>query len=264
MDIDQKYNSPELGSFKEQITQRISKIKNHAEVQEVGKRLFDLLGYDQTMYVYNFLWAGIPSIQLPQDLMVKQEIIWDYQPNVIIEMGVAWGGGLAFYNSMLMLLEQSELITQRKVLGIDIEFREHTQKILKNHPFCKDVRVFEGSSIDLEAYDFVKTNINEVDEPRPLFVLDSFHSMDHVKRELELYAPFVPEGGYIIVEDTAIEFHGKADHKGARWGPGNSPWTAIQKFMQTDEGELFEVADEITAKLVLTGMPGGVIRKLKQ
>ena len=80
MDINQKYNSPELGSFKEQITQRISKIKNHAEVQEAGKRLFDLLGYGQTMFVYNFLWAGIPSIQLPQDLMVKQEIIGTTSP----------------------------------------------------------------------------------------------------------------------------------------------------------------------------------------
>ena len=263
MDIHEKYTTPQLERFLQEISQRTSVIKNHREVQEVGKRLFDLMGYDKTMYVYNFLWAGIPSIQVPQDLMVKQEIIWNYKPNIIVEAGVAWGGGLAFYNSMLLLLEMCDLITQRQVIGIDIEFREHTRKILKNHPLCKDVQVFEGSSVSSSAYDFVKAKIEEIDSARPLFVLDSLHSMDHVQRELELYAPLVPKGGYIIVEDTAIEFHGKGDHKGGRWGPGNSPWTAIQNFIQSDGGNCFDVVDDITAKLILTGMPGGVIKKAR-
>ena len=263
MDIREKYTTPELEKFLRDITKRTSVIQNHHEVQEVGKKLFDLMGYDETMYAYNFLWAGIPSIQLPQDLMVKQEIIWDYKPNIIVELGVAWGGGLAFYNSMLILLEICELITQRQVIGIDIEFRAHTLKILQNHPLCKDVQVFEGSSVSSSAFDFVKGKIEEVDTARPLFVLDSFHSMDHVQRELELYAPLVPTGGYIIVEDTAIEFHGKDDHKGARWAPGNSPWTAIQNFIQSDEGNCFDVIGDITAKLIITGMPGGVIKKTR-
>lgn len=262
MDMRKNYITPELEQFIDQIAHRTSIISNHKELQQSGKRLFDLLGYDETMYVYNFLWAGIPSIQLPQDLIVKQELIWECQPNVIVETGVAWAGGLAFYNSMLMLLEMCGIIQERRVAGIDIEIRDHTKKILEAHPLCRDVLVFEGSSVTAEAKSFVQDILGNIASPKPLFVLDSFHSKDHVLQELELFAPLVPNGGYIIVEDTAIEFHGKNDHRGARWGPGNSPWSAIQQFMKSEAGHCFEVVEDITAKLVLTGMPGGVIRKV--
>lgn len=262
MGMRKNYITPELEKFIDQISHRTRIISNHNELQQSGKQLFDLMGYDESMYVYNFLWAGIPLIQLPQDLIVKQEIIWDYQPNVIVETGVAWAGGLAFYNSMLMLLEMCGMIKQRQVAGIDIEFREHTKKILEAHPLCKDVLVFEGSSATVEARSFVSDILESISGPKPLFVLDSYHSMDHVLRELQLFAPFVPSGGYIIVEDTAIEFHGKDDHRGARWGPGNSPWSAIQKFIESEVGNCFEVVDDITEKLILTGMPGGVIKKV--
>ena len=163
-----------------------------------------------------------------------------------------------------MLLEMCGIIRERRVAGIDIEIREHTKQILETHPLCRDVLVFEGSSVTGKAKSFVADVLNNITSPKPLFVLDSFHSMDHVLQELELFAPLVPNGGYIIVEDTAIEFHGKDDHRGARWGPGNSPWSAIQKFIKSEAGHCFEVVDHITAKLVLTGMPGGVIQKVSK
>ena len=36
-------------------------------------------------------------IQLPEDMLRMQEVIWAVQPDVIVETGVAHGGSLVFY-----------------------------------------------------------------------------------------------------------------------------------------------------------------------
>ena len=67
-------------------------------------------------YTYNFKWLGIDAIQFPSDLIVIQELIYKLKPNVIIETGVAKGGSLIFYSSILNLINQK----YKKVIGIDI------------------------------------------------------------------------------------------------------------------------------------------------
>lgn len=54
-------------------------------------------------YSYNFSWLGRPIIQYPQDMIAMQELIWSIQPDLIIETGIAHGGSLIFYASMLEL-----------------------------------------------------------------------------------------------------------------------------------------------------------------
>ena len=72
----------------------------------------------RTKYSYNFSWMGRPIIQYPQDIIAMQEIIWNVKPDLIIETGIAHGGSLIFYASMLELLGGDG-----KVLGIDIDIR---------------------------------------------------------------------------------------------------------------------------------------------
>ena len=73
-------------------------------------------------YSYNFSWMGRPIIQYPQDMIAMQEIIWSVKPDLIIETGIAHGGSLIYYASLL------ELIGKGEVLGIDIDIREHNRK----------------------------------------------------------------------------------------------------------------------------------------
>ena len=54
-------------------------------------------------YSYNFTWMGIPIIQYPQDIVAMQEIIYDLKPDLIIETGIAHGGSIVFYASLLEL-----------------------------------------------------------------------------------------------------------------------------------------------------------------
>ena len=88
----------------------------------------------RTKYSYNFSWMGRPIIQYPQDIIAMQEIIWDVGPDLIIETGIAHGGSLIFYASMLELLGE-----EGKVLGIDIDVRKHNRMRLKN------IRCINGS-----------------------------------------------------------------------------------------------------------------------
>ena len=72
-----------------------------------------------------------------------QEIIWKVKPDVIVETGIARGGSLIFYASMLKLLENNGI-----VIGVDIDIRTHNKKSIEKHPFYNKIKLIEGSSID--------------------------------------------------------------------------------------------------------------------
>ncbi|WP_445241053.1 cephalosporin hydroxylase family protein [Microcoleus vaginatus] len=140
---------------------------------------------------------GRPIIQFPQDIMAMQEIIWQVKPDLIVETGIAHGGSLIFYASML------ELIGEGQVLGIDVDIRQHNRVEIEQHPMFKRITMIEGSSIDEEiakqVYDLAKG------KSRILLVLDSNHTHDHVLKELELYSPLVTKNSYLVVFDTVVE-----------------------------------------------------------
>ncbi|MEE8321175.1 MAG: CmcI family methyltransferase, partial [Gammaproteobacteria bacterium] len=146
-------------------------------------------------YSYNFFWLGRPVIQYPQDIMAMQEIIWRVKPDLIIETGIAHGGSLIFSASMLELTGGDG-----RVLGIDIDIREHNRVEIEKHPMYKRIDMLEGSSIDEkiaeQVYDFAKG------KKRIMVFLDSMHTHDHVLRELQLYSPLVTKASYMVVFDT--------------------------------------------------------------
>src|SRR5450631_1322818 len=92
-------------------------------------------------YSYNFTWMGRPIIQYPQDMIAMQELIWDLKPDLIIETGIAHGGSLVFYASIL------ELVGSGEILGIDIDIREHNRRAIEEHPMNKRITMIQGSSI---------------------------------------------------------------------------------------------------------------------
>jgi len=204
-------------------------------------------------YTYNFTWLGRPIIQLPQDIMAMQEIIWQVKPDLIIETGIAHGGSLIFYASML------ELLGEGQILGIDTDIREHNRIEIENHPMFKRITMIEGSSIDgdiaEQVYDFAK------DKKQVLVALDSYHTHDHVLRELQLYSPLVTKGGYLAVFDTAIEDMPEGSFPDRPWDKGNNPKTAIHEFLKTNDR--FEIDKEIENKLLITVSPDGYLKCIK-
>ena len=204
-------------------------------------------------YSYNFSWMGRPIIQFPQDIMAMQEIIWQVKPDLIVETGIAHGGSLIFYASML------ELIGEGQVLGIDVDIRQHNRVEIEQHPMFKRITMIEGSSIDEEiakqVYDLAKG------KTRILLVLDSNHTHDHVLKELELYSPLVTKDSYLVVFDTVVEDMPEDFFPDRPWGKGNNPKTAVWEFLKTNKR--FEVDKDIEAKLLITVAPDGYLKCLE-
>jgi len=202
-------------------------------------------------YTYNFTWLGRPVIQFPQDLAALQEIIWDTRPDLIIETGIAHGGSLIFHASMLQLLSNDG-----RVLGIDIDIREHNRAEIEAHPMFERIDMIQGSSID----DAIAAQVAAIatEAKRVMVVLDSNHTHEHVLRELELYAPLVTKGCYLVVCVTLIEDMPEGSFPNRPWDKGDNPRTAVDAFLETTER--FEVDTALDAKLQISVAPGGYLK----
>ena len=235
--------------FMEERKRDIYKMAEDIQITELGKSLLEeTLKYK---YSYNFSWLGRPIIQFPQDIVAMQEIIWQVKPDLIIETGIAHGGGLIFYASMLGLLDNDG-----KVLGIDIDIREHNRVEIEKHPMFKWITMIQGSSIDKsvvqQVYNFAK------DKKQVLVALDSNHTHEHVLRELQLYSPLVTKGSYLVVFDTIIEDMPEDFFLDRPWGKGNNPKTAVWDFLKSNDR--FEIDKEIENKLLITVAPDGYLK----
>ena len=202
-------------------------------------------------YSYNFTWLGRPIIQYPQDMVAMQEIIWQVKPDLIIETGIAHGGSLIFYASMLELLGDGG-----QVLGIDIDIREHNRVEIEKHAMYKRINMIQGSSIDKniakQVHDFAK------DKKQILVVLDSMHTHDHVLKELKFYSPLVTKGSYLVIFDTVIEDMPENFFPDRPWGKGNNPKTAVWEFLK--KNKRFEIDKMIENKLLITVALGGYLK----
>jgi cephalosporin hydroxylase len=205
-------------------------------------------------YAYNFTWMGRPIIQFPQDMIAMQEIIWNVKPDLIIETGVAHGGSLIYYASLLEMIGG-----EGYVLGIDIDIRAHNRAAIVAHPMHKRIRLIEGSSIADDVLGEVALQAKKAQ--RVLVVLDSNHTHAHVLAELKGYAPFVTRGSYLVVFDTLLEDMPDDLVQDRPWSKGNNPKTAVMEFMKgTDR---FENDRELEAKILITVAPDGYLKCVK-
>jgi cephalosporin hydroxylase len=208
---------------------------------------------NRAQYSYNFSWMGRPIIQYPQDMIAMQEIIWLVKPDLIIETGIAHGGSLIYYASLL------ELIGKGEVLGIDIDIREHNRKEIEGHPMFKRIEMLQGSSISSEVIDQVKKYAEAKESV--LVCLDSNHTHEHVLKELELYSQFVSLNSYIVVFDTIVEDLPEGYFSQQRpWGISNNPKTAMDEFLKANEN--FQIDTSIDNKLLISVAPKGYLKRI--
>jgi cephalosporin hydroxylase len=216
-------------------------------------------------YSYNFEWLSRPIIQYPQDIVATQEIIWKVKPDLIIETGIAHGGSLVLSASILMMLDYCEAvesgtlldpeIPKRKVIGVDIDIRSHNREALDKHPMRNRMELIEGSSI---APDII-SKVHKLSKgyKRIMIFLDSNHTHNHVLAEMEAYAPLVSSGSYCVVFDSVIEDLPASVSPNRSWGPGNSPKSALYKYLETNSD--FTIDKDIQNKILITVAPDGYL-----
>jgi cephalosporin hydroxylase len=238
--------------FRSEVKRNIDGLKKDRDVQALSR--IWLREITRHRYAYNFRWMGRPIIQFPQDMMAMQEIIWDVQPDLIIETGIAHGGSLVYYASLLEMIGGDGY-----VLGIDINIRAHNREAIESHPMFRRIELIEGSSVSDEVAAAVAGRVKG--KKSVLVVLDSNHTHDHVLEELNIYAPHVTRDNYIVVFDTLLEEMPDDLLQDRPWGSGNNPKTAVREFLAGTDA--FEIDKNIESKLLITVAPDGYLKRVK-
>lgn len=243
--------------FEQDVTHNITGLGNDAALKAQSAEWINQIARHK--YTYNFKWMGRPIIQLPQDIVAMQELIWSIQPDLIIETGIAHGGSLVFSAAMLELNALCGGPTHAQVLGIDIDIRAHNRQAIESHPMARRISMLQGSSIDPAIIDQVKARA--AGKNKVLVCLDSNHTHDHVAAELAAYAPLTSIGSYCVVFDTVIEDMPAAMFPDRPWGPGNNPKTAVWAYLK-DHPE-FAIDRRVDHKLLLSVAPDGYLKRLR-
>lgn len=242
--------------FDEEVQERIA-ANGRNEALRTSARTF-MRESTQPKYSYNFSWLGRPIIQYPQDIVAMQELIWTLQPDLIVETGIAHGGSLILYASLLELNAIAGGPQDARVIGIDIDIRAHNRSAIEAHPFYRRIDMIEGSSVD-EAV-VAQVRAAAVGRERVLVCLDSNHTHAHVLAELEAYAPMTSVGSYCVVFDTVIEELPTGMFPDRPWGPGDNPQTAVRAYLESHPE--FEVDRQMDDKLLVSVAPGGYLKRV--
>ena len=211
-------------------------------------------------YSYNFSWLGRPIIQYHQDIVAMQELIFTVQPDLIIETGIAHGGSLILYASLLELNAMCGGQQNFSVLGIDIDIRAHNREAIESHPIFQrgHITMLEGSSIDADMV--AKVHKFAAPYKRIMVLLDSNHTHDHVFSELTAYAPLVSVGSYCVVFDTVIENMAADAYPDRPWGKGNNPMTAAGAYLASHPEYMHD--EMMDSKLLISVAPKGFLKRI--
>ena len=234
--------------------ERTSWAKNMSDDDILQTKALDLYASaHQYNWVHQTTWLGEPSLLTANDLIAMQEIIFKTRPKYIIEIGVAWGGTLLFYASML------NLIGGGKVIGIDTFIPDDLKMRLTSHKVSEHIELINDSSIEKRTIQKVKSLLGSCKEV--LIHLDSNHSHKHVLQELNIYEQFVGYGYYLICGSTIIEHIPEQTHRVRPWSRGDNSKTASMEFMT--KNSRFEVDLMLKNKLLISNQADGYLKCIK-
>ncbi|MBN2638849.1 MAG: class I SAM-dependent methyltransferase [Bacteroidales bacterium] len=223
--------------------------KNNEELKDTAFEF--VVASAKNKLAYEIEWLGVPVIQTPEDLILMQELIFKIKPDIIVETGIAHGGSLIYYASLL------ELLGKGRVIGIDIDIREHNRKVLEVHPMINRIEMIEGDSLSEENLKKISDKIP--DKSTVIVALDSNHTRDHVFAELKKYSRFVTKDSYLVVFDTHTSEMAKRA-AAEDYYINNGPMEAINMFLaDTDEF----IIDKEYNKLFASYCPDGYLKKIK-
>ena len=225
------------------------KNKNEEELKKAGLDWASVSSKNKLSYEID--WLGVPVIQTPEDLVLLQELIFKVKPDFVLEIGIAHGGGMVFEASLL------ELLGKGKVIGVDVEIREHNRKALEAHPLFKRIEMIERSSIAEETIEDIRKRVPK--GSKVIVCLDSNHTKPHVLKELGIYQEFVTPGCYMVVFDAIssdLAKRGVAKEIYIDNGPGE----AVTEFLKTNDN--FEIDREFN-KLYSSHNQNGYLKRVK-
>ena len=235
---------------------------NREHIPLYSKESFEIISHQwlkvgwNEKYVYTFSWLGRPIIQLPEDMIRIQEVIYQIKPDVIIETGVAHGGSLIYYASLFKAMDKG------RVIGVDVEIRSHNQVAIENHELSSYITLIEGNSTDDKIINKLKTLIKP--DEIVLVILDSNHTKQHVLDELNAYSSFVTKDSYIVATDGSMKNLSDVPRGKSEWTWDN-PVTAVMEFVEENPQFVIEQPiwpfNESDLAKVITHWPSAYLKR---
>jgi cephalosporin hydroxylase len=201
------------------------------EAFEAVSREWLRIGWNEK-YTYTFSWMGRPIIQLPDDLVRIQEAIYQVKPDALIETGVAHGGSLVYYAGLFKAMGKG------RAIGIDIEIRPHNRRAIEAHEMSPFITLVEGNSIAPETVRRVHSLVQPGETA--MVVLDSRHTKNHVRAELEAYHDLVTPGSYIVATDGCQMFLHDVPRGKPEWAWDHAAAAAEEFAREREEFEIVQ------------------------
>lgn len=211
-----------------------------------------------TKHIYSFTWLGRPIIQLPEDMVRFQEVLWQHQPDVLIETGVAHGGSLIFYASIFKAMGRG------RVIGVELALRDVNRQAIESHPLGGMITLVDGSSTAPASIETVKSLIQPGE--KVMVMLDSDHSKSHVLDELRAYADVVSPGSYIVASDGIMALVAGGPRTRPEWAVDN-PTQAAAAFVAENPAFVLEEPQWLFNEGVITERvthwPGAFVKRIR-
>lgn len=131
------------------------------------------------------------------DLIRYAKIIYDTQPQIVIETGTHTGDSARWFAGHPSV----ELVITIDITGVSWKTGVDNGKI---HRLIADS--VAPSTVATVSRLLAQHELRDTDGPLPrvLVSLDSDHSRDHVRREIEAYSQMINHGGSLVIEDGVL------------------------------------------------------------
>lgn len=239
--------------FRREIRADVSRLAKDHETRSEALSL--LLRTREYQFSYKNQWLGVPIIRMAEDLAFQQELIFSERPDLVVEIGVARGGGLIFSASMQLLSNLTP-----NVVGVDNKVFPHTKAALEHSSFQGGIRLIEGDSNEPSTIELVRNYLGNA--TKALLILDSDHSAAHVYSELVNYVPLLPANSLVMVCDTIIDEFPPGTFEDRSWSDGKGPLEGLTRYRKTNKSLEPAYVDEVRS-LLLSEIRDGVFRKTK-
>jgi len=242
---------PDANEFEAEKRKNLKFLATISEHRPAGLKMMQQVG--EYGFGHKNNWMGVPIIRLPEDLILQQEIVWREKPDLIIEVGVARGGGLLFNASL-----QEMCGLQPRVIGVDNKIYAHTRDAIAFSRYRETIQLIEGDSVSTEVIEEIRNSTTDCG--KVLLILDSDHASKHVLNELRSYVPIIPINSVIMVCDTLIDEYPAGTYPDRTWSDGKGPLDAIKLFVHENQS-VEKFMEQETKALVLSEIRDGILRK---
>jgi cephalosporin hydroxylase len=223
-------------------------------VIEPGLTFYDYYRRRLVQQIEDF-YAGVRISKLPEDLRTYEHLLWHSRADVVVEIGVQFGGSALWFRDRLRTNQSHGRIAGARYVGVDIDVAAARAALDLALPrWSDDIVLIEGDVNDpatvMKVHDAVPT------WSRCMVVEDSAHDHASTLAALNGLADLVPVGGWFIVED------GMVDEPELRmsdaWPVGVQ--RAVSDFLDSENGQTFTMRRDMEL-YGLTAHPRGFLER---